>query len=171
MKTTNLTIEFDNFDDAAMADDPTGEVVRILKDLITSFETYGIPHSDGSYLKDINGNTVGNVAVEWDEEDEEDEDMEDDEDGWDGDTSMIRTIPGTYGSPPTPCDVIYCMNTHWYAVDGSVNVNQAPSGFEWHTDTTIDVETIPDVDTMTAGSPINSEEDLAELVWRHENDE
>ena len=77
MRTTNLTIEIDNFDNAAMADDPTGEVVRILKNLIDSFETYGTPHSDGSYLKDINGNNVGHVSVEWDEEDE---DMEDDDD-------------------------------------------------------------------------------------------
>lgn len=82
MKTTNLTIEVDNFDNAAMADDPTGEVVRILKSLISSFETYGIPHSDGSYLKDINGNTVGNVSVEWDdgEPDEDDDDFGDDDD-------------------------------------------------------------------------------------------
>jgi hypothetical protein len=33
----------------------------------------------------------------------------------------------------------------------------------------VDVEFIRDVDTMTAGSPVSSSEDLAKLIWEHEN--
>lgn len=166
MKTTNLTIEFNEFDHAAMADDPTGEVVRILKQLIGSFEENGIVHSDGSYLRDTNGNTVGSVDVMWDEDDD---DEPEDEGGWDGDTSMVRTIKSFYGSGNTPCEVFCHLSSGWYAVEGSVNVNCAPHGTDFKDG--LMIEEIMDTDCMTASEPVTSEEELAELVWRHENDE
>ena len=80
----------------------------------------------------------------------------------------ISEISGTYGSRNTPCKVIFCERTNWYAVEGSVNVNQAPDGFVFEAG--VNVETIPDVDTMTAGSPVNTAEDLAELIQEQENE-
>ncbi len=81
-------------------------------------------------------------------------------------TKDIRVISGTYGSQYTPCKVICCDATGWYAVEGSVNVNQAPDGYSFKSG--VNVEEIPDVDTMTAGSPVSTVEDLAELIEEQE---
>jgi len=67
---------------------------------------------------------------------------------------------GTYGASQTPCRVFYVGQ--WYAIEGSVNVNKAPFSFMWSVDMESDfgVEGIADIDTSTAGEPINSVEDL-----------
>jgi hypothetical protein len=69
---------------------------------------------------------------------------------------MPRTISATYGGFMTPCTVF--VYDRWYAVEGSHNVNRAPSDDEL-TDG-VDIETIQDVDTFTSGEPIDSEETL-----------
>ena len=150
MKTNKLTIEIDEFDHAAMVDDPSGEVARILTNLVKQISEYGIPNADGFRLKDTNGNSVGTVNVNWDEDEDE------------PDTSDICTIRGSYGGDRTPCDVLYCSRTLWYAVEGSSNVNQAPYGYEFEEG--VWVEEIPDVDTMTVSGKILSEEDLARAI-------
>ena len=81
-------------------------------------------------------------------------------------TKSIRVISGTYGSQYTPCKVICCDVTGWYAVEGSVNVNQAPAGYTFEQG--VNVELIADVDTMTAGSPVCTVDDLAELIAEQE---
>lgn len=75
MKVNSLEIEIDNFDNDAMVEDRTGEVCRILRELASQIEEYGVPHVDGCYLKDINGNTVGNVSVDWEEDEDGDESL------------------------------------------------------------------------------------------------
>jgi hypothetical protein len=72
MKISKLTITIDNFDGAAMTDDSTGEVQRILRDIILQIDRYDMVTSgvlDGCSLRDINGNEVGKVSCEWDEDD------------------------------------------------------------------------------------------------------
>jgi hypothetical protein len=73
------------------------------------------------------------------------------------------TTRATYGSHQTPCD-LYVLPTRggafWYAVHGSQNVNctyvQPSVG--------CDIETLPDHDTMTWPSRVNSEDDLETAV-------
>lgn len=154
MKVTNFTLVIEDFDNDSMVNDRTNEVCRILRSVANQIEQNGVPNVDGSRLMDINGNQIGEVTLEM-------------EDEWDGDDSDIAEIDGTYGSGNEPCTVFYCKRTNWYAIDGSDNVNQAPHGFEFKDG--IDVELIADVDTMTAGSPVRSSEDLAQLVWEQEN--
>lgn len=73
------------------------------------------------------------------------------------------TIPGTYGSNHTPCDV-FTLETPtgatWYAVEGSQNVNLSPEPLA----PGVDVETVPDVDAFTWPDGIHSESDLAAAV-------
>lgn len=72
------------------------------------------------------------------------------------------TVRGTYGSRQTPCNVL-CADTRqgtWYAVEGSSNVNLTPDPLEDGTD----VETLPDVDTLTWQDGINSEEELQTAI-------
>jgi hypothetical protein len=71
VKVNSLTITIDNFDNAAMVDDRSGEVIRILESLVDQIGDYGIPNLDGKRLKDFNGNTVGSVAVEFENDEEE----------------------------------------------------------------------------------------------------
>ena len=59
----SLTITIGEFGHAAMVDNRTGEVVRILRQLADKIEEYGIPHADGLRLRDSNGNHVGSVEV------------------------------------------------------------------------------------------------------------
>lgn len=156
MKTNNLTIEFNEFDHAAMVDDPTGEVVRVLNQLAAQIREYGIPNVDGSRLKDTNGNNIGSVSVDLDEDDEEDV--------WDGDLTGYEEVRCRYGSGKTRA-VMYVDKTNgWYCIQGSINVNRAPD------DDLVDdvwVEEIMDVDMFTAGSPVDSLEAFAEMIWKH----
>ncbi len=77
-----------------------------------------------------------------------------------------KVITGTYGSGKTEC-FIYCVNDTyctWYAVEGSLNVNATYEDLQ----DGVNVEKIRDFDTMTAGSPVNSIEDLERLVNEEE---
>lgn len=65
MHVNSMTIVIDNFDNAAMADDQTGEVCRMLRRLADRIEENGVPNADGVRMLDGNGNSVGNVDVDW----------------------------------------------------------------------------------------------------------
>jgi len=52
----HLEIETSN---AAFADDPAGEVARILRDLAERIEGYGVAPASAMSLRDANGNAVG----------------------------------------------------------------------------------------------------------------
>lgn len=80
MKTNTLVIEINNYDNAAMCDDPSGETIRILKGIIAGIEDYGVPNADGKRLMDSNGNQVGVVQVEFSEDDDEETDDDSDND-------------------------------------------------------------------------------------------
>ena len=67
MKVNKLTIVIDHYDHAAMTDDRTGETCRILREIVSKIEEYGVPNADGSYLKDSNGNHVGLVSVDFED--------------------------------------------------------------------------------------------------------
>lgn len=57
-------------------------------------------------------------------------------------------LTGTYGGGHTPCDVFVYDNdngSHWYAVEGSQNVNLTYDDIG----NGVDVETLQDVDTFT----------------------
>ena len=56
----NITITID-VDNVAFGNSPDEEFVRALEDLIEETNTYGI--SDGT-IKDLNGDTIGQVTVE-----------------------------------------------------------------------------------------------------------
>ncbi len=61
----NITITI-NTDNDAFANDPSGEVSRILKRLIADIKTEWFLQLVGdSKLFDINGNTVGKVTIEY----------------------------------------------------------------------------------------------------------
>ncbi len=64
MKVNAFNLNIDNFDNAAMVDDRSGEVARMLEETAKRIREYGVPNCDGLYLKDINGNTVGDIAVD-----------------------------------------------------------------------------------------------------------
>lgn len=68
MQVNSFTLTITNFDNSAMVDDRSGEVSRMLREIADSIDEYGIPHQDGSNLVDSNGNRVGNVTVDWDED-------------------------------------------------------------------------------------------------------
>lgn len=75
-----------------------------------------------------------------------------------------RIIEGTYGSNKTPCDIfVYDCGDgfSWYAVEGSVNVNQTDSSLLIDG---VDVEELPDVDIFIWSSGINSREELETAV-------
>ena len=69
-----------------------------------------------------------------------------------------KTVKGYYGSNNTPCNVFVCSGRagNWYCVEDSVNVNLTPDEIE----PGVNVELVDDIDMFTAGSPINSEEEL-----------
>jgi hypothetical protein len=157
MKVNSIEIKIDEFDHAAMVDDPTGEVVRLLRELADRIAEYGVPNADGSRLVDTNGRPVGEVRVDWEEDEEE----------WDEDLSSIRTIQGRYGSGKTPCNLFVCDEYLWYCVEGSQNMNKAPYGTEFEDG--IWIEPIEDVDTMTV-EPVQSEEEFARHIWERESE-
>ena len=76
-----------------------------------------------------------------------------------------HTVKGTYGSNNKPCSVfIYDdgYQTPYYAVEGSMNVNQAHLETWLYTeeDEILNVEEIEDIDCFTWSSPIESEEEM-----------
>lgn len=66
MPVSRLEITISNFDNAAMADNADDEVVQMLRDLIQAIQVTGIAGLDGKRLKESNGNSVGLVRVEED---------------------------------------------------------------------------------------------------------
>lgn len=54
-----ITVRMDN---AAFADNPGGELVRILRKLAGKLEDKGEVHEEGWSLRDINGNAVGEIT-------------------------------------------------------------------------------------------------------------
>ena len=68
MNVRTFTLSIDNFDNAAMQEDRSGEVARILREVADSIEVDGVPHQDGKRLRDVNGNQMGGVSVLWDED-------------------------------------------------------------------------------------------------------
>lgn len=75
---------------------------------------------------------------------------------------MTNTINGTYGSGQTECDV-FTMEAdggHWYAVEGSQNVNFTYDDFG----DGVDVERLSDSDTFTWPDGIHSESGLEQAV-------
>jgi len=74
MDVREITLTIDNFDNAAMVDDRSGEVVRILLGLVDRVEQYGVVNAfEGRLLMDSNGNVVGECDCQWDEGDDESE--------------------------------------------------------------------------------------------------
>lgn len=71
MKVKKFTFTIDRFDDAALTDDRSTEVARLLYEIAQRILDFGVPNQDGRYLKDYNGRTVGQVEVDWTEDDEE----------------------------------------------------------------------------------------------------
>ena len=80
--------------------------------------------------------------------------------------SQTYVIDGTYGSNQTPTEV-YVMELEgggkWYAARDSVNVNYTNDSFY----DGVDIETISDIDTITASKPIEYSDDLEDLIVRH----
>lgn len=77
----SVVIRVESYDNAAMADDPNGATVGLLKKLILDIERQGLEELDGVRLLDENGNAVGFITVNLIDED----DFDDDEDEWDDD--------------------------------------------------------------------------------------
>lgn len=75
---------------------------------------------------------------------------------------FTKKINGTYGGSQTPATIFTANDTHmtYYVVDGSVNVNITYESVE----DGIDIETLQDIDTFTAGSPITSLEELENAI-------
>jgi len=90
---------------------------------------------------------------------------------------MSFSFYGTYGCSQHPCTVF--ISDDWYCVEGSKNINKAPSGyFDNYADLIllvdkklllfeygwIDVEVIEDVDTMTSTKSIETLDQLVAMV-------
>lgn len=83
MKVNSVTISITEFGNDSMVNDRTGEVTKILKDLVSRLESGDgiVSNLEGLRLMDTNGNTVGEVEVDWDEEDYDEDDYDDSMDG------------------------------------------------------------------------------------------
>ncbi len=64
MKIKNLSIEIDNYENAAMDDYPIDETVRVLNKCIEKLSSGSIEDIEGLfYLRDSNGNTIGQMLI------------------------------------------------------------------------------------------------------------
>ena len=71
MIVNKVILTIDNFNNAAMVDDRSGEVARMLREMANRVESDGVVNAfEGRYLKDTNGNTVGLCDCDWSEDDE-----------------------------------------------------------------------------------------------------
>ena len=72
-------------------------------------------------------------------------------------------ISGYYGSYKTPTTVFVAETSRgsWYVCEGSVNVNFTP---ETDLPIGVNVEELSDIDMFTAGSPINSLDELENAI-------
>ena len=69
MKVTKFELKITNFDNAAMAEEPSSEVARMLRETADRIESGILGDGyEGGYLKDYNGNRVGEVSVFTEEE-------------------------------------------------------------------------------------------------------
>ena len=70
MNVNSVTITINGYDNDAMVNDRTGETIRILKGLVERLESGDgiVSNFEGLRLMDSNGNTVGEVEVDWDDE-------------------------------------------------------------------------------------------------------
>lgn len=77
MIVNKVTLTIDNFDNAAMVDDRSGEVARVLRQLADRVEEYGVINAfEGRRLMDSNGNRVGLCECDWGDEDEDEDEGE-----------------------------------------------------------------------------------------------
>ena len=73
------------------------------------------------------------------------------------------SVEGTYGRSKTESTIFVAEDRRggkWYVAMGSVNVNYTYDEIEEG----VDIEELSDNDVFTAGSPINSEEELEEAI-------
>jgi len=74
----------------------------------------------------------------------------------------LYKVTGYYGSQHTETTV-FCAETRngtWYVCEGSVNVNMTDEEI----DEGVDVEELTDIDMFTAGTPINSLDELETAI-------
>ena len=72
----------------------------------------------------------------------------------------MNEINGTYGGSKTPC-IIFFDDAGWYCVEASRNVNRCDVELLIEG---VDVEGLPDVDTMPASSDIDSADELERFI-------
>lgn len=79
MRINSVTLTIDNFDNAAMVDDPAGEVARILTELAERLDGGASVYDvfDGPSVRDTNGNRVGKCECDYDDDDDDDSEMVD----------------------------------------------------------------------------------------------
>lgn len=70
MRVNSVTIKINEFGHDAMVNDRSGEVSRILRELADRLDRGDgiVSNFDGLYLRDSNGNDVGEVEVDWEQE-------------------------------------------------------------------------------------------------------
>lgn len=75
----------------------------------------------------------------------------------------LYEVNGTYGGSKTPCTVFVAEDREGgkhYVAEGSVNVNYTYDEIQ----DGVDIEELQDADMFTAGSPIESLEELEEAI-------
>ena len=149
MKINELILTINNFDNDSMAENASGELSRIFRGLADRLDNGNgvVSNLDGLRLMDINGNQVGDIDLDW----EQGPDIPNDCD----------EVIGLYGSGHTDCTVFVHVDSGWYCVEGSCNVNQTDSP-DLLVDG-VDVEELSDVDCFTAGE-INTLEEFAYAI-------
>ena len=145
-----MTLETGNAAFGPEPSDRNAELARMLRAVAQRIEDAGDSETGGT-LTDHNGQSVGEWSVA----------AFCYNDHSDGDDSDVEEFSGTYGRG-TPC-TIYTFPDRagmiWYAVDGSRNVNQCEESEIFDG---VNVETVEDVDTFTAGKLIDGPRVMAE---------
>lgn len=89
MKVHSFTLVIDEFANQAMVDGRSAEVCRMLREVADKIQEYGVVNHHSVYLKDLNGNQVGSVSVDWEDGPDWDEEDEDEEnEGDDGNLAL-----------------------------------------------------------------------------------
>lgn len=149
----NLTIDTGNAAFGPTATDRNSELARMLRGLADKLD--GDPREDASgRLHDANGNGAGTWSLAA---------FDHDQHGADDVADLLPDVAElacSYGRGTAGTVYTYPagMGLAWYAVAGSVNVNCADEDELFDG---VDVEGVEDVDTFTAGQPINSPEAMA----------
>ena len=151
MSAFTLTIETDNAAFGPTPYDRAPEIARLLRVVAKQVENRATAEFDEK-LHDLNGNACGSYDLalfDYAAHGETDPD----------DPADITELSCTYGRGTASTCYTWDEGNGatWYAVRGSCNVNctydEVPDG--------VDVETLTDHDTGTAGAPINSADDMA----------